>query len=134
MYTKKDIAKKYDKAIKALETDDNVLFMDDVIAEVGVSKAKFYECFPKGSKEYEELWEKITENRIKVKKYIRLKLRVSGKAAELLSLYRMICTEEERRAINQNYLDIKGNVDNHIQIGFVESNVKPANSEEEVKV
>lgn len=134
MYTKKDIAKKYDKAIKALESDDNVLFMDDVIAEVGVSKAKFYEWFPKGSKEYEELWEKITENRIKVKKYIRLKLRVSGKAAELLSLYRMICTEEERRAINQNYLDIKGNVDNHIQIGFVESHVKPANSEEEVKV
>lgn len=133
MYTKKDREKLYDKALHALESDDNILFMDDVISEIGVSKAKFYEWWPKGSQEYDCLWEHINNNRVKVKKYIRLKLRTSRKSSELCALYRMICTEDERRAINMNYLDMKGNIDTSLQIGFVETDAKPANSEDEIK-
>ena len=78
--------------------------------------------------------DKIQENRIEVKKYIRLKLRLSGKAAELLSLYRMICTDEERRAINQQYVEMSGQMDNKVQIEFVGSGKgkRLAHSEDEV--
>lgn len=89
--------------LESIERDDNVLFIDDVIAGSPISKNTFYEWFPKDSEQYKAITTRLAKNRIKVKKYIRLKLRLSGKAAELLALYRMICTEDERRAIATNY-------------------------------
>ena len=105
-----------------------------MIAELPISKPTFYSWWPKGSDKYNELLALINNNRVKVKRYIRLKLRISGKAAELLSLYRMICTEDERRAINQNYIDVKANVDSKIEIGFIETDVNPVSDESEVDV
>ena len=125
-----------EKAMEEITNDDNILFMDDVIAACGVSKPTFYKYIVKDSEEYEKVWDAITDNRIKVKKYIRLKLRLSGKAAELLSLYRMICTDDERRAINQQYVEMSGQMDNNVQIEFVGSGEKRklAHSEDEVDV
>lgn len=125
-----------EKALEEIEKDDNILFIEDVVAACGVSKATFYKYIPKGSEEYEQIWAKILDNRIEVKKYIRLKLRLSGKAAELLALYRMICTDEERRKINQQYVEMSGQMDNNVQIEFVGSGEKRklAHSEDEVDV
>lgn len=134
MYKEKDKRKIYEQAKEVIEGDDNILFLDDVVAELPISKPTFYSWWPKGSDKYNELLALINTNRVKVKRYIRLKLRISGKAAELLSLYRMICTEDERRAINQNYIDVKANVDNKIEIGFIETGVEPVNDESEVGV
>lgn len=134
MYKEKDKKKIYEQAKNVIESDDNILFLDDVVAELPISKPTFYSWWPKDSDKYNELQALINTNRIKVKRYIRLKLRISGKAAELLSLYRMICTEDERRAINQNYIDVKANVDNKIEIGFIETGVEPVNDESEVGV
>lgn len=123
-----------EKALEEIEKDDNILFIEDVVAACGVSKKTFYKYIVKDSEEYREIWDKIQENRIEVKKYIRLKLRLSGKAAELLSLYRMICTDEERRAINQQYVEMSGQMDNKVQIEFVGSGKgkRLAHSEDEV--
>lgn len=134
MYKEKDKRKIYEQAKNVIEGDDNILFLDDVVAELPISKPTFYSWWPKGSDKYNELLALINTNRVKVKRYIRLKLRISGKAAELLSLYRMICTEDERRAINQNYIDVKANVDNKIEIGFIETGVEPVNDESEIEV
>jgi AcrR family transcriptional regulator len=125
-----------EKALEEIEKDDNILFIEDVVAACGVSKATFYKYITKGSEEYEQIWAKILDNRIEVKKYIRLKLRLSGKAAELLALYRMICTDEERRIINQQYVEMSGQMDNNVQIEFVGSGEKRklAHSEDEVDV
>lgn len=125
-----------EKALEEIEKDDNILFIEDVVAACGVSKKTFYKYIVKDSEEYEKVWDAITDNRIKVKKYIRLKLRLSGKAAELLSLYRMICTDDERRAINQQYVEMSGQMDNNVQIEFVGSGEKRklAHSEDEVDV
>lgn len=132
MYSDKDKKKIFGQAKNSIINDDNILFIDDVISEIPISKPKFYAWFPKGSKEYNEIWDLIIRNRIKVKKHIRLKLRVSGKASELLALYRMICEEDERRAINQNYTEVSGKIENKIEIGFVGSDFAPVNDESEV--
>jgi hypothetical protein len=125
-----------EKALEEIEKDDNILFIEDVVAACGVSKKTFYKYIVKDSEEYEKVWDAINDNRITVKKYIRLKLRLSGKAAELLSLYRMICTDDERRAINQQYVEMSGQMDNNVQIEFVGSGEKRklAHSEDEVDV
>ena len=122
------------KALDEIAKDDNILFIEDVVAACGVGKTTFYRYIPKDSEEYRQVWSKILENRIEVKKYIRLKLRLSGKAAELLALYRMICTDEERRVINQQYMEMSGTLDNFVQVEFVSSGKgkRLAHSEDEV--
>ena len=122
------------KALDEIAKDDNILFIEDVVAACGVGKTTFYRYIPKDSEEYRQVWSKIQENRIEVKKYIRLKLRLSGKAAELLALYRMICTDEERRVINQQYMEMSGTLDNFVQVEFVSSGKgkRLAHSEDEV--
>lgn len=131
-YSDAEKARIYEQAKSVIERDDNILFIDDVVSELPISKPTFYSWWPEGSAEYNELWERIKDNRVKVKKYIRLKLRVSGKAAELLSLYRMICTEEERKNINQHYVEMSGSLDTDIKVGFVETDVQPKASEDDV--
>lgn len=122
------------KALDEIAKDDNILFIEDVVAACGVGKTTFYRYIPKDSEEYRQVWSKIQENRIEVKKFIRLKLRLSGKAAELLALYRMICTDEERRVINQQYMEMSGTLDNFVQVEFVSSGKgkRLAHSEDEV--
>lgn len=102
-YNERELNEMLDDALSAAERDDNVLFIDDIIAAMPISKATFYAHWPKDSDGYKQVVAVLAKNRIKVKKYIRLKLRLSGKASELLALYRMICTEEERKAIATNY-------------------------------
>ena len=134
MYMKEQKKKIFQQALDEIEKDDNILFMEDVCTELPISKPTMYDWWPPESKEYKKIWEKINVNRIKVKKYIRLKLRVSGKAGELLALYRMICTEEERRQINQQYVDMSGKMDfSNIKIGFVETGKKLASDEDEIE-
>lgn len=124
------------KALDEIAKDDNILFIEDVVAACGVGKTTFYRYIPKDSDEYRQVWSKIQENRVEVKKDIRKRLRSSGKAAELLALYRMICTDDERRAINQQYVEMSGQMDNNVQIEFVGSGEKRklAHSEDEVDV
>lgn len=134
MYKEEEKRKIFEDAIERIKRDDNVLFLDDVVSELPITKPTFYAWWPKGSKEYDTLWQLVVNNRIQVKKYIRLKLRLSDRASELLSLYRMICTEEERRNISQNYTNVKADIDGRIEIGFVETDVSPVSSEEDVEL
>lgn len=134
MHAKKDKEKIIKQAKKLIAEDKSILFIEDVIAELPITKPTLYKWYPKGSEEYNELWELIEKNRIREKKDIRAKLKRSDKASELLALYRMICTDEERKAIAQNYVDINGNVNSKIEIGFVSTDHQPAESEDEVEI
>ena len=79
----------------------------------------FYQYFRPESKEHSELRSMLENNKIKTKSAIRAKLFKSQKAGELLALYRLICTPEERRMLNQSYLEVESNKSN-INITFVD--------------
>lgn len=84
----------------------NTLFwIEDVVAFLPCAKPTFYDLFPIESNEMNELKGMLEDNKIKVKTSIRGKLHKSDKAGELLALYRMICTPEERQNLNQSYID-----------------------------
>ena len=134
MHTKKDKEKIIKQAKKLIAEDKTILFIEDLVAELPISKPTLYKWFPKGSEEYNELLELIEKNKIIGKKEIRAKLRGSDKASELLAVYRMICTDEERKAIAQNYVDINGSINSKIEIGFVSTDHQPAESEDEVEI
>lgn len=94
----------YEQA-KAAIKKNNLFFIEDIIAFIPCSKFYFYDAFPIDSNEYNNLKSLLEENKVKTKSAIRSKLFKSNKAAELLALYRLICTKEEHQLLNQQYID-----------------------------
>jgi hypothetical protein len=99
-----DRQKIYEQAEQAIK-ENNLFFIEDIVAFIPCSKPTFYEFFPVDSNELNRLKELIDRNKVKTKSAIRAKLFKGEKAAELLSLYRLICTNEERQMLNQQYID-----------------------------
>jgi hypothetical protein len=100
-YDRDKIYKQAEQAIK----DNNLFFIEDIVAFVPCGKTAFYEFFPLESNELNTLKGLLEENKIKTKAEIRAKLGASGKAAELLALYRLIATSDEHKRLNQSYID-----------------------------
>ena len=101
IYNKKDLFEQAKKAIK----ENNLFFFSDVIAFLPCHTDTFYQYFRPESKEHSELRSMLENNKIKTKSAIRAKLFKSQKAGELLALYRLICTPEEHRLLNQQYVE-----------------------------
>ena len=99
-----DQKKIYEQAKKAIE-DNNLFFIEDVVAFIPCGKTTFYDFFPIDSNELNTLKELMEDNKIKEKAKIRIKLMESNKAAELLALYRLLATKEEHQKLNQSYVD-----------------------------
>lgn len=101
-------AKIYEQAQKAIK-DNNLFFVEDIVAWLPITKATLYDYFPVDSDELNTLKGLLEENKTKTKSSIRAKLFKSQKAAELLALYRLICTKEEHQLLNQQYIDHTSN-------------------------
>jgi hypothetical protein len=99
-----DKAKIYEQAKEAIEKN-NLFFIEDIVAFIPCDKTTFYRLFPVECNEYNDLKERLDQNKIKTKSGIRAKLWKSEKAAELLALYRLIATPEEHQKLNQSYID-----------------------------
>jgi hypothetical protein len=99
-----DRAKIFEQA-KDVIVKNNLFFVEDIVAFIPCSKATFYEFYPLDSDELNTLKDLLNENKVKTKSAIRSKLFKSQKAAELLALYRLICTSEEHQKLNQQYID-----------------------------
>lgn len=84
---------------------NNLFFIEDIVAFIPCDKTTFYRHFPTDSNEYNTLKEMLEQNKIKTKSSIRSKLYKSERASELLALYRLICTPEEHKKLNQQYID-----------------------------
>ena len=102
----------YDKAeilqiaIKAVE-EHSLYFIEDVVAYVPCSRTTFYDFFPDKSDESDTIKAFLNENKIKMKVKLREKLSKGDKAAEILALYKLICSDEERKALQMVYSENK---------------------------
>ena len=108
----------FERAKKAV-IDNSLYFIEDVIAFVPVSKSTFYEYFPADSDELDNIKELLDDNKIATKVKLRRKLEEGDKAAEILALYKLIGTDEERRALSMQQIDhtTKGDKINIISLG-----------------
>lgn len=102
-----DKEKIFEQAKEAI-TKNNLFFVNDILAWLPCSRSWFYDAFPDGSDELDTFKGMLEQNKIKTKSAIRSKLFKSDKAGELLALYRLICTPEEHRLLNQNYTELTG--------------------------
>ena len=78
--------------------EHNLFFVQDIVAWLPCNVSTFYEYFPADSEEMETLKRMLEGNKVRMKTSIRAKL-YKGKGADLIALYKMICTDEERKAI-----------------------------------
>ncbi len=115
LYDKQELVEMAEEAIKR----NNLFFVNDIIAWLPCSTSTFYELFPEGSEESEYFKRLLNENKIRTKSAIRSKLFKSDKAGELLALYRLICTPDERRMLNQQYIEMNTN-DKGLTVNFID--------------
>jgi hypothetical protein len=83
-------------------------FIEDIVAYLPCAKPTFYEFFPPESNELNTLKELLEINKVETKVEIRGKLLKGDKAAELIALYKLICTEEERRSLSMQEIKHSG--------------------------
>lgn len=107
----------YDRNKILVKVKENIVkhrlfFIDDVVAYCGISKPTFYDFFKVDSDDFNDIKELLDKNKVEVKVSIRQKLFKGDKAAELLALYKLICTDEERKALSMNYTEVdnKGHI------------------------
>ena len=114
-YDKDKILKEANDAIK----EHSLYFIDDVVAFVTCSRSTFYEYFPADSDESDNLKELLNRNKISMKVKLRSRLSEGDKAAEILALYKLIATDDERRALSMQHIDhtTKGEQINIISLG-----------------
>lgn len=99
-----DTDKLYEQAIKAIE-ENNLFFVDDIIAFVPCSRATFYDHFSVNSDKLNNLKELIEENKINQKVKMRKKWSDSDNATLQMGLMKLITTDEERKRLATSYME-----------------------------
>lgn len=111
----------YDK-VKIFEQAKEVIikhklfFIEDIVAFLPIAKKTFYEYFPIGSNESNELKELLDTNRIEIKVSLRSKWYKSDAPALQMALMKIICTDEERRKLSMNYNENDTNIQSNVPI------------------
>jgi hypothetical protein len=101
----------YQQAQAAIR-DHNLFFIEDVVAFLPICRATFYNLFDEDLDKLDTLKKMLEANKIRTKASIRNKL-YKGKGGDLIALYKMICTEDERRALSMSYIDARHEMPNH---------------------
>jgi ACT domain-containing protein len=114
-YDKKEIFEQAKQAV----INNSLYFIEDIVAFVSCSRSTFYEYFPADSDESDNLKELLDKNKVATKVKLRKKLGEGEKAAEILALYKLIATDDERRALSMQHIDhtTKGEQINVISLG-----------------
>jgi len=105
----------YNLSVKHIETE-NLFFMEDVIAFLGISKATFYDHFNADSNELNYFKELLTKNKVSAKLAMRKKWQDSDNASLQMGLYKLIGSDEERKRLNSAYIDQKTEVKGELKI------------------
>lgn len=96
----------YNLAINYIEKE-NLFFVADIIALLGISEPTFYEHFKVESKELKYFKELLRKNKSATKVSMRKKWHDSENASLQMGLYKLIGSDEERRRLNSSYIDQK---------------------------
>lgn len=90
---------------KKLANEKKLLFVQDIIDFLPLSKPTFYNYFPVGSNEFNELNKILDENKVAIKTSLRAKWYQSDNATLQMALYKLTSNAEEHKKLQQNYID-----------------------------
>lgn len=80
-----------------------LIFVEEVVAFIGINKTTFYDYFKVDSNEFNELKKLIENNKISLKTSMRKKWYDSDNASLQMGLMKLISTPEELRRLSMNH-------------------------------
>ena len=96
-----DKIKEFERAKAIIKKDNSIVFIDDLVCEMGISTSTFYEFYPATSEEMEILKELLKANKTRTKKKLRKQWEnVESSAGLQIALYKLIATESELERLN----------------------------------
>lgn len=98
---KKKLFKKAEQVI----VKNKLVFVEDVVAYLGIHKSTFYDYFPIDSNESDYIKELLETNKIELKVSMRSKWYKSNAPALQMGLYKLLATDEEARRLSMQYND-----------------------------
>lgn len=104
-YTDKQKIEIYNDALNNIK-EKNLFFVDDVVALMPIRNKTFYEWWPIESKESNTIKDLLDTNKINEKVLLRESFRKGNSSAERLALYKLICTDVERKSLSMNHVDV----------------------------
>lgn len=101
-YDKNEI---FERAKEIIKNDVDIVFIEDLIIELGISKPTFYDYYPINSNEINEIKDLILKNKTTTKKFLRNKWKDSDNATLNICLYKLLSSEEERELLSDKPKD-----------------------------
>lgn len=115
MYDRKKIFEQAKEQI----VSKRLIFVEEVVAFLPISKESFYTFYPIGSDEFDELKSLIETNKISLKTSMRKKWYDSDNATLQMGLMKLICTDDERKKLSLTHNVLEGG-DKPVQIDFTD--------------
>lgn len=109
---------------KEMIVKHKLFFVDDIVAFLPCSKSSFYEFYPDGSDELDELKELLNVNRTTLKVSMRSKWYTSNAPALQMALMKLICSDEERKKLSMTYNDVTTDGEKINRVALTEKEVK----------
>jgi hypothetical protein len=107
---------------------NNLIFIEEIVSFLPCSKQTFYDYFPLGSDELDELKAIIEDNTINIKSGLRNKWYESDNPTLQIALYRLTSRDDEHKKLNQTYTDITSKnekIDNKFEIEIITNQDEP---------
>ena len=101
-YNKQEIFKQAKEAIIKYK----LIFIEEILGYIPMSKQTLYDYFPVNSDELDELKNLINTNKLQMKNGLRKKWYDNNNATTQIALYRLLATKEETEALSLNKQDI----------------------------
>ena len=84
---------------------NRLVFVEDIVAFLPISKPTFYDYFKLDSNEFNELKDLLDLNKTELKVSMRSKWYKSDAPALQMALYKLIASPEEHKALQMQYTD-----------------------------
>lgn len=98
---------------KKVTVENNLFFIEDIIAYLPISKTTFYEFFPTESNETNELKDILELNRVSLKVSMRKKWQDNPAPALQMALMKLIATPEELKKLSMQFVESENTNKNH---------------------
>ena len=121
MASKKIIHKELFEACMAAAARGGLFGIADLAAAVDVSDQTLYNHFPTGSRERQLIDEALGKMKRRTISNIRAKLYKNKSPVAQIALYKMICTPEERAALDYKRVEMNANVQESRRIDMEEA-------------
>jgi len=102
--SQKEIDKIFEKA-KEVIAKHKLIFIEEIVSYLPISKPTFYEYFPINSNEINELKTLLEDNSVSIKSGLRNKWYESENPTLQIALYRLTSRDDEHKKLNQSYID-----------------------------